>query len=138
MAAKASNSGASGAAAKGAPTISKMEAVRQAMAKLGWEAGRAQILQYVKATLGIDMNIDHISTCRAEILRRRKLKKKDAKVTAKPALPAVSKPASVPAPKIGGSKLEAGIKMQDILAVKGLVERVGASHLKTLIDAFPG
>jgi hypothetical protein len=40
--------------------------------------------------------------------------------------------------KIGGSKSSAGINMQDVLAVKDLVDRVGASSLKTLVDAFTG
>jgi hypothetical protein len=51
-------------------------------------------------------------------------------------------PAGAAAPfqgaKNGSAKAVVGIGLEDILAVKELVGRVGSSQLKTLIDAFAG
>jgi hypothetical protein len=120
-----------------------MEAVRQAMAKLGLDAGRADIQKYVKTNFGIGMHVDHISTCSAEIRRKRKRKRAKAAVGKAPATaaaPTVSKTPATPVTrsKIGDSKPAAGINMRDVLAVKDLVDRVGVSNLKTLVDAFTG
>jgi 2-oxoglutarate dehydrogenase E1 component len=159
-----------------------MEAVRQAMAKLGRDARPVQLRDYAKEHFGIVITADHASACKGKILRQGPAKAKPttakaatpakplaappvavktpppakpaiaSPVAAKtpPAKPAPAKPApaaarSKPAPVAkaparvlsnGTVKTEAGISLKDILAVKELVGRVGASHLKTLIDAF--
>ena len=66
MAKKTNGNGGTNVATNGKPgVVTKMDAVRKAMAKLGWDTGRAQIREYVKAHFGIDMTADHVSTCRA-------------------------------------------------------------------------
>jgi len=154
----------SGAAtAKGKPAqMTKMGAVRQALAKLGKDARPIEIRDFVKSTFGIEMSADHASTCKGEILRQQGVKAKAAPskaATAKPATAVVKAPASVPAKAAkppakpivakkpaavtkvvsamgNGTGIEAGISLQDILAVKELVKRVGDSPLKKLIEAF--
>jgi hypothetical protein len=119
-------------------SLSKIEAVRKAMAKLGRDAGRADILKYVKATFGMDMTVDHVSTCKSEILRHAKKKAAKTKPSAKTAVVAApTAPASaVGAPKTVAGQSKSGIQMHDVLTVKALVKRVGAGQLKTLVDAF--
>ena len=169
MAAKTNGNGETGAALGGKPVVlTKMDAVRQAMSKLGFDAGRAAIRDFVKARFGIEMTADHISTCKADILRRRKVGPKSVGPAARPAKSAVGTANAVNGPvhkstaakpvtaaaqsknypatarvpeheaKNGSAKTGAGISLKDILAVKDLVGRVGASQLKTLIDAFNG
>jgi hypothetical protein len=169
MGEKTNSNGAAGTMAKGKPmAISKMEAVRKAIAKLGRGAGRAQIRDYVKSHFGVEITADHVSTCRADVLRQLASKAKSAGAKAPPAkptpatsatpkapavrtVPAKAAPAAArtkPAPAVaaapshgaknGSAKAAVGISLGDILAVKELVARVGSSPLKTLIDAFTG
>src|SRR5947209_698225 len=62
------------AAATTAPTngagMSKMEAVRRALAQLGREAKPLQIKDYIKSEFGIEMGADHISTYKGDILKK--------------------------------------------------------------------
>jgi hypothetical protein len=165
MAEKTNGKVGANAATKGTPVgITKMDAVRKAMAKLGWDTGRAQIRDYVKAHFGIDMTPDHVSTCRADILCKKSAKPKSVSANTPPAKPtaatssavksanakltptqpaptaAQTKPspasAKVPAQVAKNGSATAGIRLQDILIVKDLVGRVGSNNLKTLIDAF--
>jgi hypothetical protein len=163
MADKTNANGATGATSKGKPAaITKMDAVRKAMAKLGREAGRAAIVDYVKRQFGVEMTADHVSNCKGEIVRQNAAKAKAARANAlagKPNGPAASavktplakpgaakaahgtaqtKPSSAPAKGNGSARTESGISLKDILTVKDLVGRVGPNQLKTLIDAFAG
>jgi hypothetical protein len=70
------------------------------------------------------MTTNHISTTRGE-LRKEASKPESAKPTA-------AQPAW-PAPANGKSKT---VNMQDVLTLKTLVQRIGADHLKTLIDVM--
>ncbi len=131
MAAKASGNGRATAASKGKTAgLTKMDAVRQALIKLGRDAGPTKIRDYVKAQFGIEMSVDHVSNCKSEIQRRAGKKQQASVAKASPAK-AMASP--------GGnatSKNATEISVHDVLAVKDLVGRVGAGHLKTLIDAF--
>jgi hypothetical protein len=51
-------------------SITKKEAVRQALAKLGNHAMPLQIRDFVKQQFSIDMTNDHISVCKGEILKK--------------------------------------------------------------------
>jgi hypothetical protein len=125
-----------------AEKITKQEAVRRALAHFGREAKPAQMKGWIKEEFRIDMSTDHISTAKGEILRKaREGKKPAAKKPAppksaareagpKPTAPPQAKP--TPAPATGGG----GIPLEDILAVKNLVGRLGAGPLHALIDAF--
>jgi hypothetical protein len=66
MADKANGNPAAAAAKK----ISKMEAVRRAMAAMGGDAKPAAMQGYIKKTFGIAMTTDHISTYKGDIRRK--------------------------------------------------------------------
>jgi hypothetical protein len=115
--------------------MSKMEAVRQAISKLGADAGRTQIQSFVKEKFGIEMSADHISNYKGEILKKAVGGAKPA--TKKPVAPtraASSAAAAKPAGSTSNAKAAGGIGLQDIQAVKELVGRVGPEHLKGLVD----
>jgi hypothetical protein len=106
--------------------ITKMEAVRRALAKMGRKAKPSEIQPYVKATFGIEMSTDHISTYKGNILN-----KKRAKKPAAPAAPAA--PDSKPrAPRAAGGS----ILLEDVLTAKALLDRIGAERLHVLIDGL--
>ena len=71
-------------------TISKMDAVRQAMSALGNAATRTEIQKFVKERFGVDMNLDVVSSYKAFIAKNAK---KPAATTPK-ATPAVQQPAA--------------------------------------------
>jgi hypothetical protein len=105
--------------------ITKQDAVRRALATLGKQATAKDIQKHVKDTFNLDMTIDHIYTAKSSVLAKGKKKTKKASVTQaaaeKPPAPVVRPPA-------------AGIRLEDIEAVKGLLRRVGADSLKTLVN----
>jgi hypothetical protein len=115
---------------QGSP-MTKTDAVRRVMAKLGREAKPLEIQKHLKADFNIDMTTDQISSTKADVLRKRKAKKKaPAKAAAKPA-PAAARAKPAPAQPAKPSVL-----LEDVLAVRDLVDRVGAAHLRTLIDTL--
>jgi hypothetical protein len=116
-----------------AEKITKQEAVRRALAHFGKDGKPAQMQGWIKQQLGIDMSTDHISTAKGMILRKAGGKAK--KSVAKKAAPVQPAAASTSPPKPTGGKA-GGIPLEDILAVKELVGRLGARPLHTLIDAF--
>jgi hypothetical protein len=121
MADKTNNTGPKGG-------ITKIEAVRRALSKLGKDASRPDIQKFVKDNYGHQMTLDHISNCKGE-LRKRKGPAKTA-VAHHPAAakPETKKPTTRPQAH--------GISLTDIETVKGLVGRVGANSLKKLIDVM--
>jgi hypothetical protein len=134
----------------GAKAPSKAQAVYLALQELGKEAKRGEIREFVRERFGIDMKPDHVSTARAEALRKMAGNGKPAAKEAPPA--AVAEPAAPreparveqaapvaavetplrgkPAPTGGGTAVE----LDDLLALKALVGRVGAENLRRLID----
>jgi hypothetical protein len=118
-----------------AEKISKQEAVRRALAHFGRDAKPSQMKPWIKEQFGIDMGTDHISTAKGSILKAAGKGKPAAKASvAKTAPRAVQARKEASAPTTSGRA--AGIPLQDILYVKGLVGRVGPDQLHTLIDAF--
>lgn len=109
-----------GNAAKGG--ITKKEGVRQALAALGTDAARVEIQKFVKNHFGLEVNPDHISSCKSEILKQ-KGKKKPASATHH-----VAK--KDPAPKSAAAD---SVNLHDIELVKHLVELYGTDSLKKLI-----
>jgi hypothetical protein len=102
MADTKNGNGANTTAAKAKPAaLNKMDAVRQAIAKLGRDAGRGPILEFVKTQFGMEMTPDHVSTCRAEVLRQQAAKAKSggAKAPAAKPLAATSSVAKAPVAK---------------------------------------
>ena len=114
-----------GAADKGQETISKMEAVRRALDKMGPEAKPSEMQPYIKCEFGIEMTTDHISTYKGDILKKKRKKAAGKTPQAPKALP----PVSALAP-------QASILLEDVLTVKALLDRVGAESLRFLIDGL--
>ena len=143
-----------GAGAKSAqPPITKLEAVRQALAKLGNDALPSQMQPYIKKTFGIDMTTDHISTSKGDIARKAREAAEAAHQAAgkKPAAPKTqaapkaqaTTASSTPAPTgtqtpsaHGKGSVGGNILLEDVLTTKELLDRVGAEKLRTLIDGL--
>jgi hypothetical protein len=129
-----------------AEQITKLEAVRRALEAMGRDATPTQMQPYIKDHFGIEMTTGHISTYKGDILWKKKAGK--GKTAKKPSAQGAAAsegeakegagPKAVvqqkPAAARGGK--EAGIPLDDILYVKGLVGRFGPEQLHTLIDAF--
>jgi hypothetical protein len=108
--------------AKNKGGMTKVEAVRQALAELGPDAKPKQLQGYVKDTFGIDMTLGHVSVTKRQILKKAAGKKPRAQRS-------VARKVQ-PTPVTQASP---GIGLADIEAVKGLLERVGAVSLHKLI-----
>jgi len=122
--------------------ITKIDAVRRALAELGKDATPTAIQGYLKDRLSIEITRDHASTAKGVVLRQGAKKMKAAKAkppAAKPAAtkakpqPPVQLTAATASPAKGGSG-NAGIQLEDIAATKALLGRVGADELRKLID----
>ena len=148
---KATGNGAAPATGRGYKTISKVEAVRRSLEKLGREAGNAAIQADVLERFGLVMTTNHVSTCKGDLRKAEARKagarkagaKKDAAPAAKtqPAKLAARVPQAAATPATTThSETSHGqrtaVELDDILAVKALVDRVGAGHLRTLIDVM--
>src|SRR5262249_7995284 len=127
-------------ATTGTEKITKKEAVRRSLAKLGQDAKPALIRADIKERFGIEMTPAHITTTKGEL--RRQAAKGKAAPRRPPGRPPKAKaeadPAQrhppAPAPAERGSSTGATVLLEDIQTLKSLVKRVGADHLKTLID----
>jgi len=132
--------------------ISKVEAVGQAMGKLGKNASRADLQAYLKQHLGFHMSPSHISNCKTKFLRSKAKKGKKAvkpkkvevvKAAAHETVapkPVAKKPKAkkTAAPKhsaaSNGKAAAAGLSLQDVQKTRDLLGRVGAAQLRSLID----
>jgi hypothetical protein len=101
--------------------ISKMEAVRQAIAKLGKEAKPPEILSYVKENFGVVMSYDMASNYKGITLRKGKGKRRGPKPGWKSAVAA-----AVPT---ANGHAAGNISIEDIQAVKALADRLGAEKV---------
>jgi hypothetical protein len=119
---------ADGGAVSPGKKLTKMEAVRQAVARLGWDAKPKQLQKHIRRRFGVEMTADHISTCKDGLAKKAgRTKTQPAPVAASAARQTAAKPAA----RAGG-----GVPLKDILAVKELLGRLGAATLHALIDAF--
>jgi hypothetical protein len=116
-----------------AGSITKMDAVRQAISELGKDASPIKIQEFVKSTFKMDMTVGHVSNYRTTVIRENG--KKPA--AAKEAAPA-SAPAPAPVKAASSSAKGSGVSLSDLAAVKGLVGRVGEENLKSLIGILGG
>jgi len=114
--------------------ITKNEAVRRALVELGDEAKLADLKEWIKNSFGYEMSTNHISTSKGDIFRKRGGPPKPAgkKRGPKPKAP----PLVVLVPVVAESNRKDSIVIEDVLALKDLVERVGPTQLRTLIDAL--
>jgi hypothetical protein len=109
--------------------ITKKEAVRQALSKLGQDASRPDIQKFVKNHYGLQMTLDHISNCKGEL----KKEKGHTKTAVTKQLATSKQEPKKPEPSPAGKAESNGISLADIETVKDLVERVGAGSLRQLI-----
>src|SRR4051794_6063080 len=78
--------------------MTKVEAVRRAMAKLGNDAKPLVLRDYIKKEFNINMTADHVSTTKGELLKRQGGQAQAGKPAAAPAA-AEPKAAPAAAPK---------------------------------------
>jgi hypothetical protein len=110
--------------------MTKREAVKKGLGILGKAATPAQLQKHIKDSYGIDMTPKHIGVEKGKILKATGEHKLSA---AKPTA------ATPPASQADAQKPATGkdsISLRDIETVKDLVERVGATSLKKLIDVM--
>lgn len=134
--------GSSSTKAEGGMT--KKEAVERGLKALGSSATPTQLQKHIRERFKIEMDLKHLSTAKAKIIKAAGQNKPAiAKLTgAKPPVPQ----ATAPKPTIRKeepskaamtqSKEVQGIYLKDIETVKELVERVGPTSLKKLIDVM--
>src|SRR5262245_58867457 len=113
------------------PKISKLEAVRRAMAELGNKAKRGDIQAFIKEKFGSEMSPDHISTSKGEILRKARQARKPAAKAARKEETARPQPQAAPAPP---PAVWGGFGLEDLAAVKALLEKAGAERMRGLIE----
>jgi hypothetical protein len=107
----------------------KIDLVRQAMGKLGDDAGPTQLQDYVKSKFGVSMTTDHVSNYKGKILRSQTGKRKSTgkkKTAAKP---------RAEAPRVGATRsTTSALSLQDVETTRSLLGRIGPAQLKGLID----
>jgi hypothetical protein len=144
MADKKNNPGGSSASRKASGGITKKDAVEKGLGALGNAATPTQLQKHIRERYAIDMDLKHISTAKAKLLKaagqNQPAVHKPAVVKPPAKLPTVLKPSS--RQKATGKAATSqgqgapGISLSDIDTVKDLVERVGAVRLKKLIDVM--
>lgn len=119
--------------------MTKKEAVEKGLANLGNSATPTQLQKHIRERFNIEMDLNHISTAKAKILRAAG-EHKPAAAAAPAKLPATHKPTLRKEEPSKAAVLQGhatpGISLKDIETVKDLVERVGAASLKKLIDVM--
>jgi hypothetical protein len=116
----------------GGGRVNKMDCVRQALTELGNDAQPKDIQGLVKRKFGLDMNTKFISTYKGSILREAAKKGGGAR---RPAARA-SSPAPAPKTSLKAAGTNGGISVEDIRAVKLLVDKIGAGAVKELADVL--
>jgi hypothetical protein len=101
--------------------ISKMEAVRQALAKHGKDTKPGDLLNHLKSDFGITMSYDMASTYKSAALKKKK-GKRGRKPGPKPATAVAAVPTA-------NGQSAGGISLEDITAVKALADRLGAEKV---------
>ncbi len=96
--------------------ISKMDAMRHAVAELGYEVMPGDYQKLIKSKFGIDMSTDMISSYKSSL--RKEAPKKSALIR------------TVRAGATGG------ITLEDIKAVKALADKIGAEKVKQLAEVL--
>lgn len=106
--------------------MSKMEAVRQALAKHGKDTKPGDLLNHLKSDFGITMSYDMASTYKSAALKKKKGKRRGRKPGRKP-MAAVS---------TANGQTSAAISLDDIKAVKALADRLGAEKVRQLAEVL--
>jgi hypothetical protein len=117
--------------------MSKREAVRRALADLGPDTAPMRLQGHIRDKYGIEMTTDHISTEKGNLRKKETAGAKPA--ATKPAAPQPAAQASAartvePMKPAASVQSRDAIGLADLEAVKGLLDRVGATSLRKLID----
>ncbi len=117
--------------------VSKTDAVKQALTKLGNRAKPKAIQAYVKDTFGLEMSASYVSNIKSTLGKKkgkgkRGRPKKAAPMNGKPTVAEVREPRVKPAARKGMGL--ADIALDDIQTVKDLAKRLGIKSLKALVD----
>jgi hypothetical protein len=108
------------------PRTNKMEAVRQAMGKLGYEASPLEIQKFIKDSFNVDMSANMISSYKstlrnkAGLAGRRKKRGRPRKVDTAAAAPVTAFHDAVP--------------WKDLRTIKDIAGRIGKKNLRELVD----
>ena len=130
--------------AKSPGGMSKKEAVEKGLQTLGYSATPTQLQKHIREQYKIEMDLKHISTAKNKILKAAAASK-PAIAKTKSTMPSAQQPAAPkPASSTEGPRKVTAlqvretpdISLKDIETVKDLVERVGATILKKLIDVM--
>lgn len=110
--------------------VNKMEAVRQVIAKYGKDVMPVEIVKYVKEEHGAEMNADVASNYKSSILRKmglggKRKRGRKAKAVHKQVGMAVNGIVMV-------SESSDDISLEDVQAVKQLVDRMGSEKVRQL------
>lgn len=112
-------------ARKAAGGTSKVDMVRDAIAKLGWDASTAELGEYIKSTYNAEMSTAHISQTKSNEKKRQGIKRRRRKGGRKAAAE------SAPVASSGSASIT------DILAFVGEVQRweekLGASMIRDVV-----
>jgi len=107
-------------------TISKLDAMRQAVAKLGKDAPLAELLKTIKQDFGI--NLDRALAYKYKSL----VSSKPATGKRKGRKPGPKPKAVATAAAVANSTKAVAISIEDIQAVKALADRIGAEKVSQL------
>lgn len=111
------------------PSITKAEAIRQAMAEGIDDIG--EIADFIRAKYGHDMSKPMVSSYKAQ------QKARDAKKAQAAPAPRRGRPAGfAAAPKTAALASSKGDLIDDVVAVKQLVEKLGSGQVRKLIELF--
>jgi hypothetical protein len=104
----------------GKETISKQEAIKRSLKKLGKRAMPKAIKEDIRQRFALEVSSNYISTTKADLLQKPTAKQLQS--------------AAEPAAATTGTK--AAVEMVDILVLRGLLDRLGAENLKAFIEAI--
>jgi hypothetical protein len=114
---------------------SKSDAVRQILKEGGKKTPPAEIVAQARERFGVEMTPDYAAKTRSRILAegRKKPGKKPAKTEAAPAEPTAP---SAPSQPVAAADGGAVVLLEDVRAVEGLIERIGAEELLRMIGVM--
>jgi hypothetical protein len=98
--------------------VNKMECVRQAMGTLGNDATPKQLQAHLNDKFGLKMDTKMLSTYKGSILK------------------AARKRGGGRRPMGGAAAINGGVRVEDIRAVKALVDRIGSDSVRQLAEVL--
>lgn len=133
-----------GSPSKSSGGMTKKDAVGKGLQTLGSSATPTQLQKHIREHYKIEMDLKHISTAKNKIMKAAGANKPASTKTTPSKPPAHQATATRAAPRTAGpmkvtvpqGSEASGISLKDIETVKDLVERVGATSLKRLIDVM--